>query len=718
LTGTITTLYVSPAGKDSWSGRLAAPDAAGQDGPFATVERARAAAQALKREGRLMGQLRVELRVGTYPLRAPLCFGPDDSGPITYAAYPGEQPVLDGGRRIEGWRRETANGVACWVADLPDVAAGKWVFRQLFVNGERRERARLPKREGSATRCFWMADVPGTPFTAGLFDGTDAFVCHPGDVRAWPSLAGEDAEAVVLHYWSEERLPIAGFDPQGNTVRLGRRSVFSLKDDFVHRYARYYVENVFEALSDPGEWYLDRAAGRLYYVPLPGDEPETTEVVAPAAERLLALEGDPDAGRFVEFLRFEGLTFRHTDWLPPIDTDRRTGVRGEPLPWAVGPQAARNVPGAVALLGARYCAVEGCTVERVGGYAVDVGAGCRGVRVVGNTLRDLGAGGVKLWGTDAKGPRARRTGECRVTDNHIHAAGRVFPSACGVLAMHAYGNTIGHNHIHDLYYTGVSCGWVWGYRESVSRDNRIEHNHIHDLGHGLLSDMGGIYTLGVQPGTVLRGNVIHDVEKHTYGGWGIYLDEGSSHILVEGNLVYRVSSQAFNQHYGRENVVRHNVFAFGREGQVSLSRREEHLSFTLLRNVLLGEGQPAYANRPRAHFAPGGASPGFTAEANVIWDTTWPEAGPPDGTAIAANGRTDTGDGHWFLEATYGLEEWRALGQDLRSVVADPGFRDAAGPDFSPAAGANTTAASPLHALGIVVGTAAQSGIRPATERA
>jgi len=110
--------------------------------------------------------------------------------------------------------------------------------------------------------------------------------------------------------------------------------------------------------------------------------------------------------------------------------------------------------------------------------------------------------------------------------------------------MHAAGNIITHNHIHDLYYTGISAGWRWGYNESVARDNLIEKNHIHDIGQGWLSDMGGIYTLGVQPGTVLRGNLIHDVNKASYGGWAIYLDEGSSHIIVENNICYRINENA------------------------------------------------------------------------------------------------------------------------------------------------------------------------------
>src|SRR5690606_34811764 len=145
-------------------------------------------------------------------------------------------------------------------------------------------------------------------------------------------------------------------------------------------------------------------------------------------------------------------------------------------------------------------------------------------------------------------------------------------------------NEISHNEIHDLFYSGISCGWTWGYEESVSRDNRIEHNHIYDLGHGFLSDIGGIYTLGVQHGTVIRGNLIHDIEQKNYGGWAIYLDEGSSHILVEGNVCHDLGSNGFNQHYGRENIVRCNIFAFGRECQFSLSRAEDHVAFTFERN--------------------------------------------------------------------------------------------------------------------------------------
>lgn len=665
-------LYVSPQGNDEWSGRLSEPNAQGTDGPLATVQRARDIIRNLLRYGALDGPQTVWLRGGRYTLSEPLEFGPEDAAPVTYAAYPGETPILDGGRRIAGWRETTINGRPALMAHLPEVAEGRWYFRQLFVAGQRRPRTRLPK-EGY----YWMADVPGTRPDDGLFGATsDRFRCAPGDIQPWRNLA--DVDVVVPHYWITERMPIASFDAQSNLVISSRRSRFALNDDLRRTFSRYWVENVFEALEEPGQWYLDRQEGILYYLPLPGEDAQTLEAFAPRLEQLLRIVGDPEAGRLVRFLRFVGLTFEHTDWQLP-HSEQVDGVE-----YASDPQAAVGVPGAIYLEGAEHCLFQGCTMQHLGGYAVEIGEGCSGIRVMRNHLWDLGGGGVKLGGSDADGALCRRTGNNVIADNHIHAGGRVFHSAVGILATHAFNNELVHNHIHDFYYSGISCGWVWGYAESVSKNNRIEKNHIHDLGHGLLSDMGGIYTLGVQPGTVVRGNLIHDIRKWNYGGWAIYLDEGSSHITVENNVCYDTNSHVFHQHYGRENVVRNNIWAFGEEGVAQHSliygrTRSDYLSglevgrkaFTFERNILITDGRPFFCGSRGAPLE----RRNFISDLNLFWDVS--------GAEFVAGNVTYDAQGRLQVARAYPLEGWRALGQDRHSLVADPRFADLAARDFA-----------------------------------
>lgn len=649
-------LYVSTRGNDRWSGRLPEPNAAGTDGPLATITRARDVVRELRSAGRLPAwrtvhppadfPITVWVRGGRYPISEPILFGPEDSAPVTYAAYRDEMPIIDGGRRIGGWRVGKKGEVDIWVTDLPKVAEGKWYFRQLFANGERRPRARLPK-EGF----YQIQDMVDTDSECTTVS------CGVGEVERWTNLS--DVELVALHVWIEERLPILSLDEETGTVKLcrPRRNMWETLVGGL-REARYCVENVFEALSEPGEWYLDRTTGRLYYIPRHGEDIDTVEVFAPAASQLVRLDGKPDDSEYVEFLRFEGLTFQHADW--------------EPQPF-VPNQAAHNVPGAIHMEGARYCTVEDCTIEHVGGYGVELADGCTANSIVGCEISDTGAGAVKLNGADAEGPRLRRTGNNTITDNHLHRGGRIFHSAVGILSMHSFGNDISHNHIHDFYYTGISCGWIWGYEDNVSKDNRIEKNHIHDIGYGrfVLNDMGGIYLLGVQPGTVVRGNLIHDVAKHTYGGWGIYPDEGSSHLLVENNITYNTQTPGFFQHYGRENVVRNNILAFGREGQVGLGRADEHNAFTFTRNIVVAESEGLFLDDYAAPLDP----PNFISDFNLFWNVAGKEF------VSGKQERNESGEEVFISRITMG--RWRELGQDRNSVIADPRFRDLENRDFT-----------------------------------
>jgi hypothetical protein len=680
-------LHVSPAGDDRWSGQVPEPNPARTDGPLATPQRARDLLRERRRAGAAPGPVEVRLHGGTYRLSEPLVFTPEDSGPIAWAAVPGEAPVLSGAVAVGGWRTETRDGLTVWTTDASALVKAHGPIRSLFMNGERRPRPRLP-REG-----FWRIEsVPGRTLGGDhwktLFEGSDAFVAAPGTVRAWRNL--EDAEAVVFHFWIDERLPLAGFDPATRRVTTARKSLMALVDEAGGAYPRYFVENVSEALA-PGDWYLDRGTGRLDYAPRPGERPDTSVVEVPVLPSLLRLEGEPEEERFVEGLRFEGITFAHS------------AVPGaEP---AV--QAAWTTPGALVLRGARSVAIEDGRLAGLGGYAVEIGDGCRDVRLAGNEIVDVGAGGVKVSGAEASGDPHLVTSSVAITDNHVHAIGRVLPSAVGVLVRHAFDVTVAHNHIHDTYYTAVSAGWVWGYGPSLTHLVRIEKNHIHDIGQGLLSDMGGVYTLGVQPGSVVRGNLIHDVKAAGYGGWAIYPDEGSSHVGIEDNVAFDTTGHVFHQHYGNDNRVRNNIFAFGGEGVLALSRGPRYnggpgpFAFLLEGNILVTDGKPVIATG-LGDEATRAADRPFQSDRNLFWDVSGAPVALGDGRGAGKGG----------LRKAYDLAGWQALGLDLHSIEGDPRFVDLAGRDFGLAPG------SPALALGFRPIDLSDVGPRPRRKRA
>lgn len=700
------TFYLAPTGKDSWSGRLPEANAAGSDGPLATIPGALAKIHAMRERphnpevvatvGALSGPVVVYLRGGRYPLAKPVTITPADCAPITFAAYPGEKPILDGGVRVTDWKVTEIKGQTAWVADLPTVRSGEWNFRQLFVNGERRSRPRLPKQG-----LYRMESVPGMPLPAGWGGGGyTQFVAAAGDAEDFLNLG--EVEAVYLHFWIEERSNLASYDPASRLVTMTRKSRTNLVGSFGSQLADYYFDNVFEALDTPGEWYLDRGAGKLYYLPLPGETLENTEVFAPRVVQLLRLVGDPNAEKLVEYLGFRGITFQHTDWRHPGETPESSfdplSVDGKASGasisdfnrgnYAASGQAASDVPGVISLTGARDCVFEDCEIRNVGWYGMFLSCGCRGIRVVGNRFYDLGGGGIKLNGATPVAPKTSLTGWNRVTDNEIRAAGKVFHSAVGVLIMNSAGNVVAHNHIHDLFYSGISVGWVWGYKDSSTYANLIEKNHIHHIGQGLLSDMGGVYLLGIQPGTIVRGNLIHDVEKAHYGGWALYTDEGSSHIVLENNICYGTNGDVFHQHYGRENTVRNNILVCGDEATVAYTRVEPHVGVNFYRNIMVSAGAPMYRQ-----FCSDDTRR-IIADCNLYWDITRPAP------LFCRKG-----------EEELDFAAWQAVGHDANSKVADPGFADLAKRDFTLAPD------SPARAMGFRPIDLSDVGIRPAGSR-
>ena len=617
------TFYVATNGNDAWSGRLEAPVRDGRDGPLATLPAGLKAARLARRGPKQkLDRTTIFLRGGTYVITEPIVLRPEDSGssadqPFMVAAYRDEKPVLSGGRRIAGWRKVEGKP-GWWQVAMPEVREGKWYFRQLFINGRRKHRTRSPNKG------YFQAD--------GEYLNLDPiqFKYRHDDIKKeW---VGSGVELIALHKWIDLRQYIGGLDETNQLVTLSGAIAQHVKESN----ARYFIENTPDALDEPGEWYLDRNTGVLSYWAEPGEDLARAEVIAPVlSSGLLRVAGDSTAQKSVQHVVLRGLAFAHTDWSLPekgyLDRQAAVHVRGDVLAEA-----------------AVDCAIENCVFAHLGGYALELGKGCQRCRVAGNEFYDIGAGGIRVGETAKREDGFETNHGHLIVDNHLHQLGRVYAPAVGLIILQSGQNRVAHNHIHDLYYTAISVGWNWGYQETPCHDNLIEFNHLHDIGQGVLSDMGGIYTLGIQKGTVLRNNLIHDVRSHSYGGWGLYTDEGSTDILIENNVVYRCKSASFHQHYGRDNIVRNNVFAFGTEHQLMRSREEAHLSFVFTNNVVYFDSGTLLGSTWRNDH--------FVMDNNVYWNI----GAGASGAEITLAGAT--------------LQEWRKRGHDLHSTIADPLF--------------------------------------------
>jgi hypothetical protein len=543
---------VSPEGDDAAPGT--------SDKPFATLIRAQEAVRN-KLAGGLKKDVNVLLRGGTYSITEPLMFGPKDGGDenhaVIYAVTPGETVIISGGRRITGWQ---ASDDGTWSTTLPDVQAGKWMFRELFIGGKRRQRAREPN-DGY----FRIAQ-------AGP-DKRTSFTFKPGDIPTDDSLAG--VELVFLHDWSSSRVQIESVDPKANTVKLadpiGPAAAHYRMDHFEPN-PRYFLENSRRFVDAPGEWFLDQPTGMLTYQPLPGETIENVEAVAPVAERLLVVRGKDNAP--VGNLHFCGLTFRHCGWQIPEGGyaagqagyhERRDGTGGNEL--------REPIPEAILFEQAEGCRFEQGRIEQLGTSGIRFGRECRDCTLSDTVISDVAGNGIligedrtrrvegKPW-TEAA-PEQAASGNA-INDCLIERCGQEFYGAVGIWVGMAHHTTIAHNLIRHLPYTGVSVGWMWNPTPTPCHHNRIEHNHIHDVMQ-VLSDGGGIYTLGRQPGTVLRDNRIQSIPLNLGRAEsnGMFLDEGTTDILIEGNLIYDTTRSPLRFHRAGKNLVRKNHLVIG-----------------------------------------------------------------------------------------------------------------------------------------------------------
>ena len=619
-------VYLSPTGSDEGKGTI--------DAPYYSLNKAI--------EGLLDNQsgtdtLFIKVAAGNYYMDRPFVIDRPSSRPIVIQSDEAtDKPCFIGGVSVKGWQK---HGDKLYRAYVPEVVRYGLEFEQLFVNGKRAILARTPNEDW-----FYVKNSSETLFVEGgsvANYATQRINFNREDWEGMSILPVSDLQHLKFrfyHKWDITHKRAAYVDTDSAYIYMNGAGMKSWNP--VQKGSRYIMYDYRAALDVPGEWYLDRELGYLYYMPLEGEEMESVECFVPSLEQLVVFRGKEDQP--IKHVSFENISFQYSAYVMPEKGE-------EPA------QAAAYVKAALTFDFAENINMRNCEVLHTGLYAIWFRQECHNNRVEHCYLADLGAGGIKIGEPYFRQNNRKVSSGHFIHNNIITHVGRELPCGIGVAIFHSSDNEVSHNEISDLYYSGISVGWVWGYNTSSIKSsavrNTISYNHIHHIGWGELSDMGAVYTLGESGGTKVTNNVIHDVLSYDYGGWGLYTDEGSTGVEMSNNLVYRCKSGGFHQHYGKENKIENNIFAFGYYYQAQYTRAESHLSFYFKHNIILQEQGETLAGAWETGL--------LDIDFNLYWHL---------------NGEPKFGK--------YTFKEWKKL-KEPHSVYADPMFKAPLSDDYT-----------------------------------
>ncbi len=534
--GTQAVLYAAPDGAADAPGTASAP---------CSLEAARNLVR--KMNGAMTGDIVVNLKGGTYSLKSPFQLKEDatthDSGTggfnVIYRAAPGETPILSGGIAVTGWTLfDPAKKI--YRAKVP---AGIY-SRQLFVNNRRADRARGPLEPDGWTK------------TETGFTITDTSMQHWGNIS--------DIEVVSRSSWKHLRCGIASISGTTVTMKMPGWLVSSKTPRPGHPFNGAgvqqinkvaWIENALELLKTPGQWYLDRKSGDVYYIPLPGEDMAKASVVMPVLEKVLDVSG-ADFDHAIHNVQFKGITFKFGTWLGPSGDmgypDNQSGVL-----WCSNPPAVYKTAANISFQYAHDCVFERNVVANMGGSGVDFGHGPQRNVIRGNCLYDISGNGIFLGEfDDYKGTNAAKQSEGNVVENnYITLVGREYEDCVGICAGYNRHLVVAHNEISECPYSGISVGWGWS-DMGYGFQNDILNNHVQKCVL-VLRDAAGIYTLGNQGDkdhiSVWKGNFVHDSSAN-----GLYADECSSWMDITGNVVFRVRGKWASPHIPHDIRIHHN----------------------------------------------------------------------------------------------------------------------------------------------------------------
>ena len=617
-----------------------------QNAEFSTISEALLAIRAMRAKGETEP---VTLRLfGDHYIDEPVVIDSSIGDGITLVGE-GSTRII-GGVRLDNIKRDELSGVSCMSADVPMMAGEYPAVSDLYIDGVRYYPARYPKAGFLRAASVENELPPDKASMEHIFYTSSYFSPDPRDIVGMDDISG--ASLSFYHYWIDEHTPVEKYDADKNLIYMKYLPCFTITTRYEPKEdtsaMRYYFENVARGFTDEGEFYYDRKIGKIYFIPK-GDVTPDSEAFVPTVKTLIEIKGD--SSEPIKNVKVENVELMLTDGecaFPSSDGALH----------ASDMQAAYSAPGAVFIENACGCSVRNCKIHATGAHAVCLGVGNIGTVIEGCDMYDLGGGGVTLVGGTPENslPESHHN---KITENRIINISKKLTRAVGVLIRHSHDDEISENEIAYTGYSGISVGWVWGYGDSVTDGCLISRNHIHHIGDGRLSDMGGIYTLGRQPRTVIEYNRIHDVHSAHYGGWGIYNDEGSSGIRVENNVVFRTKCECYNQHYGKGNIVRNNIFALGGRGAARILRGEPHVGATLIGNVMVTDGLDIY-------YDAAGTRESLRAERNAVYD-------------LSREVKMLTTEG-----AEYALADWQEkFKRDFGTKIINPHFADIENGDFT-----------------------------------
>lgn len=529
--------YISQLGNDAWSGTLSAPNAVRNDGPVASLQRAREIVRRAIKKGIPKGGITVVLRGGVYQLGETFILTSDDSGvegsPIVWRAHPGEQVIMTGARTITGFAQVTEGSVleridpsdrgkiyhtnlkAQGITDFGSIAQRGSPGLELFFNGNRMTLARWPN-----SGWLRIADIPQTGdslYNKGLdrerrFDDVPVGrhygrIKYEGDrPKRW-----KNPETAYLHGywtwdWSDSFQRVKSIDSVLREITLAEPH---------HHYGytrsqRYYVLNVLEELDSPGEWFLDRDSGELYFWP-PGPMDKATVSVSMLEGPMLILDS-------TSHVTIREVTFEQS--------------RGE----------------GVTITGGSENLVAGCTFRQLGGEAVGILGGSNN-GMTSSDLYDLSLGAIRLMGGERK---TLTPGNNSVVNNHIHHYSKWLRTGQYGVYIDGVANRIAHNKLHDAPFEAM---YLRG------NEHVIEFNEIHNVTQET-GDAGAIHTGRdwTWRGNIIRYNYFHHLlGPGLHGVMAAYLDDWGSGFTIYGNVFYKAGRAAFIGG-GRNNTVENNIF--------------------------------------------------------------------------------------------------------------------------------------------------------------